>query len=572
MLEKIFGKWFLDQEQKEIDHIEDNVQKQFTAPENVGGAIETEVQAAQYHYDTYFGFQNQYLMQNYKVANVAQLIDQYRTTALMPEVDNAINEIVNQAIVLQPNVTPVKIDLDETNFSDNIKEKIIEEFETVLDLYDFNRNGAKLFRKWYVDSRLYFHKILSKNERDGIAELRLLNPKKMQFFRDILKESTGAGVDAIVGLVEYFVYDDQLDQKCANCTLGQLQQKLKIPAKQVVYAHSGLTDNCDQVIGYLHRAIKLQNMLNMLQDALAIYRIARAPERRVFYIDVGNLPPAKAQEQVNRIMQSVKNRTIYNSADGTVSNQYNNMNMMEDFWLTRRDGNAKTEVQALPGAQQLGETGDIEWISQKLYEALRIPLSRIPNAQNQSMFTNGSEITRDELQFQKFVNQLQQEFSKIFFDPLETQSVIKKIITQEEWEENKSKIKFVFSKDSFFEEMKLLEVLDKKFQTLQGIENYLGKMFSYRFAYKNIFNMTEDEVEEQLEAIKEEKKLGLYNDISDDSDDFDHSQNNSDSDEVDNHENNKSDEKPDDNEEKSEEQTSVIKKKEIESSSDNEQE
>lgn len=540
MFEKLFGKWFLDQEQKDLDYIENNNQKQFTAPGNVGGAIETEVQAAQYHYDTYFGLQNQYLMNNYKVTNVAQLIDSYRNTALMPEVDNAIDEIVNQAIVITPHQKTVKIDLDEVELQESIKNKINEEFENILDLYEFNIQGAKLFRKWYIDQRLYFHKILNKNEKDGIAELRLLNPKKLQFFRDILKEPTAAGVDAVIGSVEYFVYDDQLDQKCLNCTLSQFQQKLKIPAKSVVYAHSGLTDNCDQVIGYLHRAIKLTNMLNMLQDALAIYRIARAPERRVFYIDVGNLPPAKAQEQVNRIMQSVKNRTIYNQQDGTVSNQYNNMNMMEDFWLTRRDGNAKTEVQALPGAQQLGETGDIEWISQKLYEALRIPLQRIPNVQNQQIFTNGSEITRDELSFQKFINQLQQEFSKIFYDPLETQLVIKKIITQEEWDEIKSKIKFVFAKDSFFEEMKVLEVLDKKFQTLQGIENYLGKMFSYKFAYKNIFNMTEDEVEEQLEAIKEEKKLGLYDDLDNS---FDNTEDNEDQ------ENNKEESSNDESEE-----------------------
>lgn len=520
MLEKFFG-WFIDQEQKEIDNIKDNLQKQFTAPQNTGGAIETEVQAAQYHYDTYLGYHSQ-LLANYKITDIAQLIDQYRTVALTPEVDNAIDEIVNQAIVLQGNQEPVKVFLDDTTFQDNIKNKISEEFNYILDLYNFNHEGQKLFRKWYIDSRLYFHKILHKQEKKGIAELRLLNPKKMQFFRDILKKPTEAGIDEVVGSVEYFLYDDQLDQKCLNCNLGQFQSKLKIPQNSIVYSHSGLTDNCDQVIGYLHRAIKLQNMLNMLQDALAIYRIARAPERRVFYIDVGNLPPAKAQEQVNRIMQSVKNRTVYNSSNGTVSSQYNNMNMMEDFWLTRRDGNAKTEVQALPGAQQLGETGDIEWISQKLYEQLRIPLQRIPNAQNQQMFTNGSEITRDELSFSKFINSLQVEFSKIFIDPLETQLIVKKIITKEEWEENKNKIKFIFAKDSFFEEMKLLEVLDKKIQTLSGMEQYVGKMFQYKYVYKNIFNMTEEEWEEELSQIEEEKKRGLHQ-----SDEFDDYQNDS---------------------------------------------
>lgn len=520
MLEKFFG-WFIDQEQKEIDNIKNNLQKQFTAPQNTGGAIETEVQAAQYHYDTYLGYHSQ-LLANYKITDIAQLIDQYRTVALTPEVDNAIDEIVNQAIVLQGNQDPVKVFLDDTTFQDNIKNKISEEFNYILDLYNFNYEGYKLFRKWYIDSRLYFHKILHKQEKKGIAELRLLNPKKMQFFRDILKKPTEAGIDEVVGSVEYFLYDDQLDQKCLNCNLGQFQSKLKIPQNSIVYSHSGLTDNCDQVVGYLHRAIKLQNMLNMLQDALAIYRIARAPERRVFYIDVGNLPPVKAQEQVNRIMQSVKNRTVYNSSNGTVSSQYNNMNMMEDFWLTRRDGNAKTEVQALPGAQQLGETGDIEWISQKLYEQLRIPLQRIPNAQNQQMFTNGSEITRDELSFSKFINSLQVEFSKIFIDPLETQLIVKKIITREEWEENKNKIKFIFAKDSFFEEMKLLEVLDKKIQTLSGMEQYVGKMFQYKYVYKNIFNMTEEEWEEELSQIEEEKKRGLHQ-----SDEFDDYQNNS---------------------------------------------
>lgn len=513
MFENFFG-WFLKDQEKELERLEDQNQKQFTAPENSGGAIETEVQANSYTYDTYFGLQSSLLNAGYKVTNVAQLIDQYRTTALVAEVDNAVDEIVNQAIVLSGPENSVKLDLDQSEFSDNIKEKIAEEFQEILNLYDFNNKGAKLFRKWYVDSRIYFHKILHKKEKDGISELRLLNPKKIQFFRDILKKPTTQGVDEYVGAVEYFIYDDTLDQKCLNCNMNSFQTKLKIPAKSIVYAHSGLTDNCDQVVGYLHRAVKLSNMLNMLQDALAIYRITRAPERRVFYIDVGNLPPAKAQEQVNRLMQSLKNRSIYNSADGTVSTQYNNMAMTEDFWLTRRDGNAKTEVQSLPGAQQLGETNDIEWISQKLYEALRIPVSRIPNAQNSQMFTNGSEITRDELSFQKFINSLQVEFSKIFLDPLETQLIIKKIITQDEWDQNKHRFKFVYAKDSFFEEMKSLEILDKKLQTLQGLENYLGKMFSYRYAYKNIFNMTEDEQEEQLKLIQEEKKSGLYQDPS----------------------------------------------------------
>lgn len=549
MLEKFFG-WFIDQEQKEIDNIKDNLQKQFTAPQNTGGAIETEVQAAQYHYDTYLGYHSQ-LLANYKITDIAQLIDQYRTVALTPEVDNAIDEIVNQAIVLQGNQEPVKVFLDDTTFQDNIKNKISEEFNYILDLYNFNHEGQKLFRKWYIDSRLYFHKILHKQEKKGIAELRLLNPKKMQFFRDILKKPTEAGIDEVVGSVEYFLYDDQLDQKCLNCNLGQFQSKLKIPQNSIVYSHSGLTDNCDQVVGYLHRAIKLQNMLNMLQDALAIYRIARAPERRVFYIDVGNLPPAKAQEQVNRIMQSVKNRTVYNSSNGTVSSQYNNMNMMEDFWLTRRDGNAKTEVQALPGAQQLGETGDIEWISQKLYEQLRIPLQRIPNAQNQQMFTNGSEITRDELSFSKFINSLQVEFSKIFIDPLETQLIVKKIITKEEWEENKNKIKFIFAKDSFFEEMKLLEVLDKKIQTLSGMEQYVGKMFQYKYVYKNIFNMTEEEWEEELSQIEEEKKRGLHqsDEFSDYQNDSKEQDNSNDQENQNSEEENSENNKTEDNEE-----------------------
>lgn len=447
-----------------------------------------------------------------KIKTTRDLINTYRNLAQYHEVDNAIQEIVFDAIVFEDNEEPVHLDLSKTNFSEKIQGMINNEMSEILNLYKFNKNGHRLFRRWYVDSRIYFHKILHKDPKKGIQELRILDPRKMEFVREHETE-TREGVDYVTRVAEYFIYDNSVENTNDPQNTSGAQRKLKLPRSMVVFANSGLTDASGKnLISYLHKAQKPANQLKMLEDSLVIYRITRAPERRVFYIDVGNMANKKATQHVNNIMQGMKNRVVYDSATGKVKNQHNNLSMTEDYWLMRRDGNAKTEVTTLDGAQSLGQIDDVAWFNKKLYESLHLPLSRIPNEGGGVQFGGGMEITRDELKFGKFVRSLRVDFSDIFADPLKTNLVLKGIITEEEWEANVNKIIFVFNSDSLFEEQKEAEILKGRMEIMEGLREYVGRYVSNDYILRNVLKMTSDEIEQERKKIIEEKDDEIFKD------------------------------------------------------------
>lgn len=504
-----FLKPFIKQDNEEYKQQEKDGIESFSAPANNDGAIEIERQQGMI--DPYAAVnQSFYDMGGDSLASdTANMINMYRNIAMYPEVHSAVMEIVSDAIVKEDNKDTVFLNMDSTEFSKNIQERINEEFEEILSLLKFRKEGAALFRQWYVDSRIFFHKILGNDESEGIQELRLLDPRRIEFIREI-ETAVEQGVKIVKGMKESFMYTTEGDEHRFGITsVGAA--KVKIPRSAIVYAHSGIKGPCGRrIIGQLQWAIKPANQLKMLEDAMVIYRITRAPERRVFYIDVGTMPNKKAIQYTNGIMQTLKNRVVYDSSTGKVKNQFNNLSMTEDYFLMRRDGNAKTEVTSLPGAQSLGEISDVEWFNKKLYEALQLPLSRIPNSQGGVTFSGGGEITRDELKFADYVRSLQSRFEDVFLDPLKTNLIMKRIITEEEWEENVEQIKVVFNKNSYYEELKDVEVLERRVAAMQALEPFIGKYISNDYVMKNIFKMSDEEMEREEKLIEEESDVERF--------------------------------------------------------------
>ena len=504
-----FLKPFIKQDNEEYKQQEKDGIESFSAPANNDGAIEIERQQGMI--DPYAAVnQSFYDMGGDSLASdTANMINMYRNIAMYPEVHSAVMEIVSDAIVKEDNKETVFLNMDSTEFSKNIQERINEEFEEILSLLKFRKEGAALFRQWYVDSRIFFHKILGNDESEGIQELRLLDPRRIEFIREI-ETAVEQGVKIVKGMKESFMYTTEGDEHRFGITsVGAA--KVKIPRSAIVYAHSGIKGPCGRrIIGQLQWAIKPANQLKMLEDAMVIYRITRAPERRVFYIDVGTMPNKKAIQYTNGIMQTLKNRVVYDSSTGKVKNQFNNLSMTEDYFLMRRDGNAKTEVTSLPGAQSLGEISDVEWFNKKLYEALQLPLSRIPNSQGGVTFSGGGEITRDELKFADYVRSLQSRFEDVFLDPLKTNLIMKRIITEEEWEENVEQIKVVFNKNSYYEELKDVEVLERRVAAMQALEPFIGKYISNDYVMKNIFKMSDEEMEREEKLIEEESDVERF--------------------------------------------------------------
>ena len=505
-----FLKYFIRQDEKEFKQQEKDGIESFSAPANIDGAVEIERQAGTI--DPYAAINQSFFNTGTDTvaADTANMINMYRNIAMFPEVHNAVMEIVSDAIVKEDNKDTVFLNMDATEFSEKIQNSINEEFENVLSLLKFRKEGAVLFRQWYVDSRIFFHKILGNDEKDGIQELRLLDPRRLEFIRELETEIVN-GVKIIKGSKESFMYTTEGDEYRFGIT-SQGSARIKIPRSAIVYAHSGIKGPCGRrIIGQLQWAIKPANQLKMLEDAMVIYRITRAPERRVFYIDVGTMPNKKAIQYTNGIMQTLKNRVVYDSSTGKVKNQFNNLSMTEDYFLMRRDGNAKTEVTSLPGAQSLGEISDVEWFNKKLYEALQIPLSRIPNTTGGGVtFSGGGEITRDELKFADYVKSLQSRFEDVFLDPLKTNLILKRIITEEEWEENVEQIKVVFNKNSYYEELKDVEVLERRVAAMQSLEPFIGKYISNDYVMKNIFKMSDEEMEREAKLIEEESDVERF--------------------------------------------------------------
>jgi len=454
------------------------------------------------------------------------LIKRYREMALHPECDSAIEDIVNEAIVSDTNDTPVEIELSNLNASDGIKKKIRKEFKYILDLLDFDKKAHEIYRNWYIDGRLYYHKIIDlKNPQEGIQELRYIDAMKMRYVRQQKKKSGDKGASAVYKLKsdnpmdydfpeieEYFIYNPKSVYPTGNPMQTGASQGIKIAKDAITYCTSGLVDrNKGSTLSYLHKAIKSLNQLRMIEDSLVIYRLSRAPERRIFYIDVGNLPKVKAEQYLRDVMMRYRNKLVYDANTGEIRDDKKYMAMLEDFWLPRREGGRGTEISTLPGGQNLGEITDIEYFKKKLYRSLNVPPSRM-DGEGGFNLGRSSEILRDELKFTKFVGRLRKRFSNMFNDMLKTQLILKNIITPEDWEVMSEHIQYDFLYDNHFSELKEAELLNERLTMVQTAEPYVGKYFSQDYVRRKILRQTDIEILEQDALIKKEIKDGIIPD------------------------------------------------------------
>ena len=439
------------------------------------------------------------------IKNEVELIRRYRETSLVPECDAAIEDIVNECITSDSADRIVTLDLRDLKLSDGIKKKIQDEFYTILSLMKFNQNSHEIFRKWYVDGRIYFHKVVdSKRLKQGIVDIRAIDPLKIKKVRNIEKDKKN-GIEIIKSIEEFYVFNDKgFDKTGAN-----EGATVRIAPEAVTYTTSGLLDfNKNAVIGYMHKALKTANQLSMMEDALVIYRLSRAPERRIFYIDVGNLPKAKAEQYLADVMNKYRNKLIYNADTGEIKDDRKHMSMLEDFWLPRREGGRGTEISTLPGGQNLAEIDDVEYFKKKLYQSLNVPASRMESDNGFNM-GRSSEISRDELKFNKFTNRLQKKFARVFTDILKTQLVLKEIVTGEEFDKFKDFIQYDFTADNHFTELKEQEILKERLDALQSASEYVGTYFSQEYIRKYVLRQTEEDIKIIDDQIKAEKEAGI---------------------------------------------------------------
>ena len=472
------------------------------------------------HYIT-SGFFGSYVDIEGTYKNEVELIRRYREMALHPEVDSAIEDIVNEAIVSDLNDSPVEIELSNLNASEGIKKILRDEFKNIKDLLDFDKKSHEIYRNWYVDGRLYYHKVIDlKKPEDGIKELRYIDAAKMKFVRHAKKQAKDLGVQARVKeltsqdmafpeIEEYFVYTPKANYPTGNPAAAGDQKGVKFSKDSITYCTSGLVDrNKGSTLSYLHKAIKALNQLRMIEDSLVIYRLSRAPERRIFYIDVGNLPKVKAEQYLRDVMSRYRNKLVYNANTGEIRDDKKMMSMMEDFWLPRREGGRGTEITTLPGGQNLGELTDVEYFKKKLYKALNVPISRI---EGDGGFNLGrsSEILRDELKFSKFVGRLRKRFSVMFLDMLKTQLLLKNVVTPEDWETMSEHIQFDFLYDNHFSELKEAELMENRINLATIAEPYVGKYFSQDYVRRKIIRQTDADILEEDAKIEQEIKDGI---------------------------------------------------------------
>lgn len=430
------------------------------------------------------------------VKNENDLIRRYREIAQYADTDAAIEDIVNEAIISEDD--SIKLDLDKVKVSDAIKKKMQDEFVNVLRLLKFSERGHDIFRSWYIDGRLYYHILLDENNpKLGIQELRYVDPRKIRRIKNVEKTKTDKGVDITKVVDEYYLYNDK-------GITEQTTQGVKLTLDSVIFAPSGLLDaNTGMMLSHLHKAIKPVNQLKMIEDAVVIYRISRAPERRVFYVDVGNLPKLKAEQYVNDIMNKFRNKVVYDATTGEVRDDRKHLSMMEDFWMPRREGGKGTEITTLPGGQNLGDIQDIQYFQQKLYQALNVPLSRLQQQQGFSLGRT-TEITRDEIKFSKFIARLRKRFNALFFEALRVQLIAKGIIRADEWNTLRQDMTFIYDLDNHFTELKDNEILLQRIQMLQQMDPYIGKYYSSKWVKKNVLHLTDDEVKEMDAEIEED--------------------------------------------------------------------
>jgi hypothetical protein len=473
-------------------------QPSFTPPSNEDGALT--ISSAAY-YGTYVDLDG-------TAKNEVELISRYREMAMQPEIESAIDDIMNEAIVQDDDGKIIEIVLDDLDQPEKIKKAIKEEFHTILRLLNYKHMAQDIFRRYYIDGRLYYNVLIDKeNPIAGIKELRYIDPRKLRKVREIKKkkdERTGAEIVDVFN--EYYIFNDKVVSGSSS-SYGPVG--VRITLDSIVSVVSGLMDSRRAVVlSYLHKAIKPLNQLRMIEDATVIYRISRAPERRIFYIDVGNLPKLKAEQYLRDIMVKYKNKLVYDAQTGEVRDDRKFLSMMEDFWLPRREGGKGTEITTLPGGQNLGELEDVKYFQKKLYNSLSVPISRLEPNQGFSI-GRVAEVTRDELKFAKFVDRLRNKFSDIFNQALRVQCVLKGICTADEWDQFKEHIYYDFIKDNNFSELKDAELMRERLSLLAAVDPYTGRYFSQAWIQRNVLRLTDDQIKEMQAEIDEEKEIGM---------------------------------------------------------------
>ena len=454
------------------------------------------------------GYFGQYLDMEGTAKSEADLIRRYREVALHPECDMAIEDIVNEAIVANELRDAVRVNVVDLPYGKEVRRKIEDEFKNVLRLLNFNTKGHDIFRRWYVDGRMYYHKIIDRDSPvKGITELKYIDPRKVKKIREIRKKRPDGpvpyGLSVVDEYVEYYVYNEK---GVSGTTSGV---GIKIAPDTIAFCPSGMIDqNKNMVLSYLHKAIKPVNQLRMIEDAAVIYRIARAPERRIFKIDVGNLPKVKAEQYLRDVMARYRNKLVYDAQTGEIRDDRNYMSMLEDFWLPSREGGRGTSIETLPGGQNLGEITDIEYFRSKLYRSLNVPVSRLESSQGFNL-GRASEITRDELKFTKFVQRLRKKFTELFNDLLRTQLILKGIISEEDWYEVRDNLQYDFLQDGHFAELKQTEMLRERLALANEMRDYIGKFYSVQYVRKHVLKQNDREIEDMDKQIKKEIDDGI---------------------------------------------------------------
>jgi hypothetical protein len=475
------------------------VEQSFSPPSNDDGAL-TITSAA--YYGTYVDLDG-------TAKNDVELISRYREMAMQPEIESAIDDIVGEAICQDDDGKIIKLVLDDLKQPDKIKKAISTEFDTIMRLLNYKNMAQDIFRRYYVDGRLYYHIIIDReNPTAGIKELRYIDPRKLRKVREVKKQKDErTGVEVMNVINEYYIFNDKVNTG-SSANFGPIG--VRITTDSIVSVVSGLMDSRRAVVlSYLHKAIKPLNQLRMIEDATVIYRISRAPERRIFYIDVGNLPKLKAEQYLRDIMVKYKNKLVYDANTGEVRDDRKHLSMLEDFWLPRREGGKGTEIATLPGGQNLGELEDVKYFEKKLYKSLNVPISRLnPETSGFSLGRTG-EITRDELKFAKFVDRLRNKFSDLFDQALRVQCVLKGICTDDEWKQFREHIHYDFIKDNNFSELKDAELMTNRLQLLSSVDPYTGRYFSQAWIQREVLRLTDDEIKEMQKEIEREKDAGL---------------------------------------------------------------
>lgn len=492
----------------ELDKIQQSQQPPIAPPLNDDGAISINASAVGGYYGTYLNLETAFKDEN-------DLISRYRAMAMQPEIEQAIDEVVNEAIVHDENGKSVEIILDELQQPDTIKDMLRNEFKEILKLLDFGNGGADVFRRWYVDGRLFYQvQINNTNPKLGITGLVYLDPRKIRKVRTVQKsKDPRTGIEVVSADEEFFLYSEKILNTNNNIVTNPIDAALKIAPDAVVNINSGLMDVTKNIVlSYLHKAIKPMNQLRMIEDAVVIYRLSRAPERRVFYIDVGNLPKQKADQYLQNVMTKFRNKIVYDSSTGEVRDDRRFMSMIEDFWLPRRGEGKSTEITTLPPGQNLGELSDVKYFEQKLYKSLGVPISRLDSSTTTFSLGRTNEITRDELRFSKFVERLRNRFSTMFDELMKRQLALKGIASPEEWDDMKESIHYDFLKDNNFAELKDAELLTNRVLLLNSMVPFVGSYYSMNWVKKNVLHLTEDEIKTMDQEMEgEQEKMAQIN-------------------------------------------------------------